>query len=194
MNANFDTIYNDYNGAISAANLATNSVTTAKIADSNITTAKITDANVTIPKLANSGTWGSDWVWTTWAPTWTNLTIGNATTEYKYTQIGKTVHFRIDIVFGNTSAMGSSPNFTPPVTVNTGYSIRQQIGLLSIEDAGTASYFGGVRVSDAGTTTMQLFLYNTGATYATYTAPTSTIPMTWTTSDVLMATGTYEAA
>lgn len=54
VNANFDTIYNDYNGGITAANLATDSVTTAKIADSNITTAKIADANVTSAKLAEA--------------------------------------------------------------------------------------------------------------------------------------------
>jgi hypothetical protein len=51
VNANFDTIYNDYNGGISATNLATGAVTTAKIADSNVTTTKIADANVTTPKL-----------------------------------------------------------------------------------------------------------------------------------------------
>lgn len=54
MNANFDTIYNDYNGGIAAANLATDSVTTAKIADSNVTTAKIADSNVTTAKILDS--------------------------------------------------------------------------------------------------------------------------------------------
>lgn len=52
VNANFDTLYNDYNGGISAANLAANAVTTAKIADANVTTAKIADANITSAKLA----------------------------------------------------------------------------------------------------------------------------------------------
>lgn len=53
VNANFDTIYNDYNGGIAAANLASNAVTTAKIADSNVTTAKIADSNVTAVKIAD---------------------------------------------------------------------------------------------------------------------------------------------
>lgn len=52
VNSNFDTLYNDYNGGIAAANLASNSVTTAKIADSNVTTAKIADSNVTTAKIA----------------------------------------------------------------------------------------------------------------------------------------------
>lgn len=54
VNSNFDTLYNDYNGSISAANLASNSVTTAKIADANVTTAKIADSNVTTAKLADA--------------------------------------------------------------------------------------------------------------------------------------------
>lgn len=54
VNANFDTIYNEFNGNISAANLATDAVTTAKIADSNITTAKIADSAITTAKIADS--------------------------------------------------------------------------------------------------------------------------------------------
>lgn len=54
VNANFDTIYNEFNGNIAAANLASNAVTTAKISDSNVTTAKIADSNVTTAKIADS--------------------------------------------------------------------------------------------------------------------------------------------
>lgn len=53
VNDNFDTIYNEFNGSISAANLASNAVTTAKITDSNVTTAKIADSNVTTAKIAD---------------------------------------------------------------------------------------------------------------------------------------------
>lgn len=41
VNANFDTIYNDYNGNISATNLATDAVTTDKIADGAVTADKL---------------------------------------------------------------------------------------------------------------------------------------------------------
>lgn len=54
VNANFDTIYNAFNGSVDAANLASGAVTTAKIADSNVTTAKIADSNVTTAKIADS--------------------------------------------------------------------------------------------------------------------------------------------
>lgn len=51
VNADFDTIYNEFNGAITAANLATSAVSTAKVADSAITTAKINDLGVTTGKI-----------------------------------------------------------------------------------------------------------------------------------------------
>lgn len=51
VNDDFDTLYNEFNGSISAANLASNAVTTAKITDANVTTAKIADAAVTGDKI-----------------------------------------------------------------------------------------------------------------------------------------------
>jgi hypothetical protein len=63
INANFTEIYDEFNGNIAAANLATDSVTTVKIADSNVTTAKIADDAVTAAKInwaatgANAGIW-----------------------------------------------------------------------------------------------------------------------------------------
>lgn len=40
-NADLNTIYNEFNGSIAAANLASNAVTTAKILDANVTLAKL---------------------------------------------------------------------------------------------------------------------------------------------------------
>ena len=54
VNSNFSTIYNEFNGSISSANLANEAVTTAKIDDDAVTTAKILDSNVTTAKLASA--------------------------------------------------------------------------------------------------------------------------------------------
>lgn len=51
VNSDFDTLYNDYNGNISANNLATNAITTAKITDGAVTTAKLAANAVTTAKL-----------------------------------------------------------------------------------------------------------------------------------------------
>lgn len=161
--------------------------------NNSVVTANITDANVTNAKLNNSGTFNSSWVWSTWTPTWTNLTVGNGTAAYLYTQIGKTVHFRVIVTFGSTSSISGAVSFTPPVTIKTDYSLRQAIGLTSIEDSGTASFHGVTRISDADTTLLQAGVGTAGGTYLGYSNLSSTIPMTWTTGDQLMITGTYEA-
>jgi phage-related minor tail protein len=115
VNSNFDTLYNDYNGNVSSANLATDAVTTAKIADVNVTTAKLADSAVTPAKIL-SGT-GTNWVWQTWTPTITS-TSGTFTTTSasgRYIQIGKTVNFQVTVTI-TTVGTGAGARFSLPVT------------------------------------------------------------------------------
>lgn len=108
VNDNFDTIYNEFNGSISAANLATDSVTTAKIADSNITTAKIADANVTAAKLADMGT----------DTTATTTGITSITTNVlQYTKVGNTV---LVTFFVQGTSNSVSKTLTLPYAPNNG--------------------------------------------------------------------------
>lgn len=51
INSNFDTLYNEFNGSISAANLADDAVTSAKLADNAVVEANITDGAVAGTKL-----------------------------------------------------------------------------------------------------------------------------------------------
>jgi hypothetical protein len=54
VNNPLNTIYDEFNGNITSANLASNAVTTNKVQDSAITTAKIDDGAVTTAKLASA--------------------------------------------------------------------------------------------------------------------------------------------
>lgn len=133
MNANFDTIYNDYNGGIAAANLASNAVTTAKIADLNVTTAKIANDAINAAKLLNGvvrarqgGTTGD----ATWA------TVGSSNTDVSdkdvFIQVGSrainatptTITFpnaytQVPIVFATTYLPTTSNAFTQITAVTT---------------------------------------------------------------------------
>lgn len=51
MNADMDTLYTEFNGAITSANLASRGITTSKITDANVTTAKFATGAVTPAKL-----------------------------------------------------------------------------------------------------------------------------------------------
>lgn len=117
VNSNFDTLYNDYNGGISAANLATDAVTTAKIADSNVTTAKLADGSVTASKLAT---------------VITNYSTSEVDTGFKWTD-GKTIYRK-------TVSFGALPNTT---TKNVAHSISGLTYLVALQGVSTngSTYF-----------------------------------------------------
>lgn len=186
VNADFDTLYNDYNGNIDASNLATNAVSTAKIADSAVTTAKIADSNVTNAKL-NLG-------WVSYSPTLTNFTIGNGVLVAMYTQVGDTVIGMAHVTLGSTSSMGAAGiRFSTPVAASASYSFTNSVvGGATFQDSGSSQYVGWNRLEDANT--MRPVVINASATYATISSITNTVPMTWATNDVVAINFVYEAA
>jgi hypothetical protein len=193
VNDDFNTIYNEFNGAISSANLATDAVTTAKIADSNVTTIKIADANVTVDKMAatmGAGTAGTG-AWDSWTPTLSGITIGNGTVVAKYIQIGKTVIAAFTFTFGSSSTMGTGI-VSLPVTASANYTVtKNDLGSAVMDDAGT-NYIGIVRLET--TTTVRPIVGVANATYLSGAGLSSSVPMTWATGDILTWTITYEAA
>jgi len=155
--------------------------------NNSVVTANITDGAVTPNKL-QSGT-GTGWVWTSYTPTLANLTIGNGTVSASYCIIGKTVIGRIIITFGSTSAMGTGPTFTLPVTSST--SSVYNIGQCRLAGSG-AGYFG--IVNQVSSTVAEFDTLNVASTYPTVTGLSATIPFSWTDTNALRAEFFYEAA
>lgn len=139
---------------------------------------------------------GSTWVQQNWTPTLVNMTLGNGTVVAKYTQIGKKVFYLFDFTLGSTSTVTGAMRFTIPVTsaVSLGNSF-QSVGRAYITDNGTTFFTGEVRpTSSLPTTQFEIEVSNAAGTYVVPTVISSTVPMTWTTSDRVVATGFYEAA
>lgn len=163
--------------------------------NNSVITANITDAAVTPAKLvAGSGT---TWVWQTWAPTWTNLTVGNGTyDEVRYCQIGKTVHMRMSFKLGSTSSVGTAPVFTLPVTAAAyalaGGTDQQLIGRARLVQTGVGSSLGSVVMSS--TTTAGILSELANQTYVVLSNVTATVPITWANGHVIALYATYEAA
>lgn len=160
--------------------------------NNSVVTANITDAAVTPAKLL-AGT-GTGWAWSSWTPTWTNLTVGNATVQAKYIQTGKMVAFRLILTFGNTTSISGSVSLTLPANASTGYAGGDNgiFGGAKIYDSGTAAYYGIIEYSS--TSTMVVKVWSAGGTYVSNANLSSTVPMTWTTNDALYLWGVYEAA
>jgi len=48
--------------------------------------------------------------WTSFTPTWTNLTVGNGTYDWSlYSQVNDIVFFSIRFTLGSTSSVGTTP-------------------------------------------------------------------------------------
>ena len=168
--------------------LKTDSVTTANITDSNVTTAKIADNAITNAKLSNSaGEIGA--AWQDYTPTYSNLTVGSGTVVAKYIQIGKTVHGFFRFVYGSGSSVGDV-RVSMPVT--PAISDRVMIGSALLEDASSTDYVG-ILWTESGTD-FRVLINNVASTYPSVAAISSTVPFTWTTSDVIAFYFTYEAA
>lgn len=134
--------------------------------------------------------------WQDWTPTWTNLTVGNGTTTAKYTQIGKTVHYYIKFTLGSTSAIGSPPKYTLPITpILSTIAVDPILGHCSLRDVtagGAGSFVGYARAAGSGEAFIGVNILGAG-NYINNVGLSATTPFTWATDDVIAIFGTYEA-
>jgi hypothetical protein len=136
--------------------------------------------------------------WTTYTPTWANTTLGNGTRLGRYTQIGKAVHFVASFQLGSTSAMSTGPTCTLPVTATAltnygGESGNRWGGSVSItDDSANVTYYGSFDYTSTTIATCRIF--SIVSAQVTRAGISSTVPMTWATSDEIIIRGTYEAA
>jgi hypothetical protein len=140
---------------------------------------------------------GAAWVnidtkWTDYTPTWVNLTVGNATQDFRYIQLGKAVFVTGVLTFGSTTSMGTAPTMSLPITAVTYTSNNEVWASIGLEDTGNELYLGTVFYGS--TTTVRLRSNNAASSILTTAAITSTAPFTWGTGDRVNVTFFYEAA
>lgn len=135
---------------------------------------------------------GSTWVpivntsaWTAYTPTFTNITLGNGSTDFSYIQIGKTVHVRGRLTFGSTTSISGAATFSLPAS-------GKLVGYGSAILRAAAADYEGVAV--AGTTGIVCSVFNSAGTYSARANTSATVPATWTTGDLISFSVTYEAA
>lgn len=126
--------------------------------------------------------------WTAFVPTWTNLTIGNGTLTARYYQIGKLVHFKVDLILGSTTSITGGVSFTLPVTAIAGS--NRCLGCGELFDTGSTSYPAILR--QASTTTVAII----GDNGTSLTQISASVPFgaAWANTDEMHVSGVYEAA
>jgi hypothetical protein len=145
------------------------------------------DFSFTLP----SGATDLSAAWTAYTPTvaGTGWAIGNGTATGAYMQIGKTVHYRALIAFGSTSTYGTAA-IRVGLPVSPIASACQVTTACYVDWSASALYVAATYYSVANSA---VFLGIVGSS-GLFTAPTSTTPFTWTTTDEIRIAGTYEAA
>lgn len=124
--------------------------------------------------------------WTAWTPTLTNITLGNGTQVARYQRIGKNIWFYWDLTLGSTSAVGTGPTVSLPVTALSAAAVRRLT--CGYVDTSASRYDAGATYNESATA---VSLGNGASPLAAITA---TVPFTWATGDILHCHGTYEAA
>lgn len=149
---------------------------------------------------------GSTWkAWHTlspvnFTPTWTNLTVGNATQTFRYTLAAGTVQVSGFLILGTTSSVGTAPHMTAPLPLN-GYitgapnsGSDQILGTAIMADNGGVSYTGPIAtVASASVIYVRPLAVGTGATYASTLTLTSTVPFTFGSTDYMTFNYSYQA-
>lgn len=140
--------------------------------------------------VGNWNTFGD--AYTSFTPTFANLTQGNGTLVARERKIGRMVFFYVGFTFGSTSSMGGSI-----LTLTLPYAAAHvQSGVFSgyIEDTGTTEFVMAPFMRVSSTTVLTLGVLNAAGTYASLGGVSTTVPMTWTTNDKFFVSGLYEAA
>lgn len=151
--------------------------------DASITAAKIATGAVTTAKIASEA-------WTAYTPTLTNVTQGNGLISGLYYKVGRQVAFRATLTLGGSTSVSGAIGIGLPFTAASG---------------GAGSYYGYIAdaspvatypafVNATSTTVATVYAVNASATYATATATSSTIPITFASGDIVFISGVFEAA
>lgn len=133
--------------------------------------------------------------WTSWTPSWTNLTLDNGTVVAKYAQIGKTVICRLSLVFGSGTSVSGLIEFTLPVTraANAGTAGLTPMGGADFYDSSITTTFRG-GIGNFSTTKGHFYASTVSGSNVIASATSATVPFTWTTSDEIATQFVYEAA
>jgi hypothetical protein len=120
--------------------------------------------------------------WTTYTPTWTNLTVGNATQSFRYSKFNKIGFVQGELTFGTTTSITAA---NVRVSLPSGWTMPNN-PLASFSyflDNGVADFFGWtVRWDD---TNLFINVGNAAGTYLQGGGLSATAPFTWGNTDLM---------
>jgi len=131
--------------------------------------------------------------WTSYTPTFSQITVGNSTLDFRYTQINKLVIVNGFFTLGSTGSLHATiaSNMSLPKQARNSFNCRMGFG--QINDVGTATYDLWPLSIGANTSFTTLFVMNSSGSFVREAGVNASQPMTWTTGDQFTITLIYEA-
>ena len=129
---------------------------------------------------------------TTFTPTWTNLTVGNAVQDFKYTRVNNLVMVTGKITLGSTSSITGSVSMNLPITADTAC-VGSLVGTVNLSDASVGIYPGVGLIETSGAVTFVSVAAN-GTYLGIVAVLSSTVPFTWVSTDAIRINFVYKAA
>jgi hypothetical protein len=96
--------------------------------------------------------------WTSFTPSWTNLTVGNGVVSAAYSKFNKILFVRVYFDFGSTSSLTSNLTMTLPASLTQNTASQETIGLANITKTGVYPIPGIVVVSSSTAVQIQTWL------------------------------------
>ena len=124
--------------------------------------------------------------WTSWTPTWTGVTIADATVTAKYFKIGKLVFYELYMALGASTVVTGEISVDLPV--NAAAVVSFICGHGEAIDANGLRYSAYARLTGGDG---MAILADNGTSSVNINA---TVPFSWVPTDALALTGFYEAA
>lgn len=135
--------------------------------------------------------------WTSYTPTFGNVTTTGGTTAAAYIAAGKLHIVRIKFTLGAGSAVSGTPEFTLPnaVSMNAAYTGQSVLGDGVMFDASAGdAYVSFVAPVSGDLSKGRLLFQNVSGTTVRFGGATSTVPFTWASTDVFQCQFIFEAA
>lgn len=114
--------------------------------------------------------------WTSYTPTFSGLTVGNGTVDFRYCRVNDIVFVIGNVTFGSTTSVSGNILYSAPTSMST--PVR---GHSFLNNSGVAAYVGWTGHQNA--TTLYLGAISTGSTYAGSPLANATTPFSWGTGD-----------
>lgn len=136
---------------------------------------------------------GSGWVlvsgagpWTSYTPTFANVTLGLSVVAARYQRIGQTINAIGRVTLGAGFTMGANPTISLPVPAASWIQSDTPLGPATFLDSGSTYYAAWMRYHS--TTQMMPIPSPSGTGIA------ATVPFVWAVNDAVLWNITYEAA